>query len=267
MQGSAAAPILRFLHICYHEKTDGKQMKLTRYKYPSKSPASNCVLNRVKTTLCLLFFLSCILTHPIRGQVLQPAGNKHHTAGASFGFDNNLIGLNLGYAYYQSKYKSSAFTDFTQGSSLIGSGDFRTQLGLQTWQGSFKNFTLKNSIALVYTRSVNKAGNYSGLGISVVSNPGFRFAWFGFGADLQYSPFLATYIRHSAYYRQYYYEEVRDGWYRSTAQNLRAGLYMAAQLGKKRAFELNLKGGYQSNGKYDKLIPNIYAIAGVNKPF
>jgi hypothetical protein len=105
------------------------------------------------------------------------------------------------------------------------------------------------------------------LGVSIVSNPGFRFGRLGVGADLQYNPFLATHIRHSDYYRQYYYETVKDGWFSSTAHNLRAGIYMAAQLGKQRTVELNLKGGYQGNGQYDKLIPGAYAFLGVNKSF
>ncbi|HEX8577809.1 MAG TPA: hypothetical protein VF677_16110 [Flavobacterium sp.] len=214
-----------------------------------------------------LFFVSCILTAKVSAQIFEPAENSHHTLGFNFGFDNNLIGLNLGYAYYEAKYKTSAFIDFTQGSSLIGTGNFRTQIGLQSWQGSFEKFNLKNSIAFVYAQSTNKAGNYSGLGINIVSNPGFRFNRFGVGADLQYNPFFATHIKHSDYYRQDIYENVKDGWYSSTAHNLRLGLYGAVQLGKKRTLELNIKGGYQNNGQYDKIIPNAYAIIGINKSF
>jgi hypothetical protein len=227
----------------------------------------NFVLSRAASTICLGFIVSCSLTHESRAQVFEPGENSHHNVGTNVGFDNNLISLNLGYAYYITKYKSSAFIDFTQGSSLLGTGDFKTQIGLQIWQGSFKKFTLKNSIALVYARSVSKAGNYNGLGINIVSNLGFKFNRFGVGTDFQYNPFLATHIKHSDYYRTYLYDQVKDGWYGFTAQNLRVGLYMVAQLGKQRTFELNLKGGYQNNGQYDKLVPNAYAIIGVNQSF
>jgi hypothetical protein len=221
---------------------------------------------KVKRTICFLFFISSISSHEIRAQIFEPTGNSHNV-GVNFGFDNNLISLNLGYAYYTSKYKTSAFIEFTQGSSLIGTGDFKTQIGLQSWLGSFKKFTWRNSIAFVFARSVNKAGNYTGLGINIISNPGFKFNRFGIGADLQYNPFLATHIKHSDYYRHYHYENVKNGWYSLTAQNLRAGLYVAAQIGKQRTLELNMKAGYQNNGQYDKLVPNAYAIFGVNKSF
>jgi hypothetical protein len=200
-------------------------------------------------------------------QVLEPTENSHHNVVLNIGFDNNLISLNLGYAYYEAKYKTSVFIDFTQGSSLIGTGDFKTQIGVQTWQGSFEKFNLKNSIAFVYAQSINKAGIYNGLGINIVSNPGFRFNRMSVGADFQYNPFFATHIKHSDYYREYLYENVKDGWYSSTAHNLRLGMYVAAQLGKKKTLELNIKGGYQNNGQYDKFVPNIYAIVGVNKSF
>lgn len=233
---------------------------------PVKSFAVHFVSSSAKTTICLLFSL-LYFTHQNRAQVLEPTENSRHTVGTGVGFDHNLVSVTLGYAYYRATYKASAFIDFTQGSSALGTGDYKTQIGLQTWQGSFKKFTLKNSIAFVYARSANKAGNYAALGISIVSNPGFRFARVGIGADFQYNPFLATRIRHSDHYRQYYYEHVKDGWYGSTAQNLRAGLYVAARLGKQKTVELNVKGGYQRNGQYDKLIPNAYAIVGVHKSF
>ncbi|HEY0055988.1 MAG TPA: hypothetical protein VGB63_11570 [Pedobacter sp.] len=224
-------------------------------------------LSHIKKTLCIFLYVFCLLTHKATAQIIEPTTGIRHNLGFGAGFDNNLIGLNINYAYHKSSLKSSAFIDFSQGSSLLGTGDFKTQVGLQTWQGSFKRFNLKNSIAFVYARSVNKAGNYTGLGLNIVSNPGVKFNRVSIGADFQYNPFLATQINHSEFYREHYYEDVKDGLYSSTAKNLRLGLYMAGQFGKKKTFELNIKGGYQNNGQYDKLIPNGYAIIGFNKSF
>lgn len=212
-----------------------------------------------------VLLLSCVLTIKAGAQVFAPNGSNPHNFGLNLGFDNNLISVNLSYAYSPAKSKVSAFMDFTQGSSLIGTGDFRTQIGLQSWRGSFKKFILKNSIALVYAQSINKAGAYRGLGINLISNPGLKFNRFSIGADLQYNPFLATRIKHSDLYRINYFENVRDGWYSSTAENLRLGFYVGQQLGKKKTLEMNIRGGYQNNGEYDKLAPNAYAIIGINK--
>jgi hypothetical protein len=217
--------------------------------------------------LLVLSVILCLLTIKTTAQVLKPAGNGPHNLGLNFGFDNNLISVNLRYAYSPGKYKAAPFIDFTQGTSLIGTGNFKTKIGLQSWQGSSKKFNFKNSIALVYTQSVNKAGNYAGLGVNIVSNPGFRFKKFGVGADFQYSPFLFTRIKHSDYYREHYYGNVKDGCYNSTAQNLRLGLYIGRQVGRNNPIELNIRGGFQKNGKYDKFVPNAYATIEINKSF
>lgn len=217
----------------------------------------------------IYFFLTTIftITNEIKAQIIQPTENNHHNVGFNFGFDNNLIGLNIAYAYYKPKYKTSVFIDFSQGSALIGTGDFKTQLGLQTWKGSFNKFTLKSSLSLVYVGIVNKAGNYAGLGTNLIINPGFKFNRFGIGVNFEYNPFFATHIRHTEYYRQNLFADVKDGWYSSTSQNLRLGLYVVEQLGRKKTSELNFKVGYQNNGIYDKIIPNLYAIIGINKSF
>jgi hypothetical protein len=220
-----------------------------------------------KALLGCLFFGLGGLPNAVRAQIFEPIENRPHAVGLSFGLNNNLIGLTLGYAYYKAAYKTSAFVDFTQASSLLKAGDFKAQIGLQTWQGSFHKFTLKNSLAFVHAQSLNNAGRYTGLGLNLVVNPGLRFKRFGLGADFQYNPFFATHIKHSDEYRQNFYGNVRDGWYGLTAQNVRLGLYLAQQLGQKRACELNFKGGYQSNGQYDRLAPNAYAIIGLNKLF
>jgi hypothetical protein len=220
-----------------------------------------------KKSIWYILILIFILNNEIKAQIFQPNENNHHIVGLNFGFDNSLVGLTLGYAYYMPKYKTSAFINFSQGSALLGTGDYKMQIGLQSWQGSFDKFTLKSSVGITYVRSVNVAGNYSGLGTTITINPGFKFSRFGVGLDFEYNPFFATYITHSAYYRQYGYTDVKDGWYGSTSQNLRIGTYVLEQIGPKKTSELNLKVGYQNNGIYDKLIPNLYAIIGLNKSF
>jgi hypothetical protein len=214
----------------------------------------------------ILLILTFSLNNVVKAQIIQPGSTVQHLINVSLGYDYNLVSVNLGYAHYLPKYKTAAFADFIQGSALLGTGNFRTQLGLQTWQGSFKKFNLKSSLSFVYTRSVNKAGNYDGLGMNLTLNPGLTFNRFGFGADFQYNPFFATHIKHSDLWRQSY-PKTKDGWYSLTTNNLRAGVYVSGLLNKKKAFELNLKGGYQTSGQYDKLLPRIYIIFGLNKQF
>jgi hypothetical protein len=219
-----------------------------------------------KLLKCSILTIAVSISNYTNAQISQPDSTKKHLINVSLGYDYNLISLNLGYAHYFPKYKTAPFIDFTQGSALLGTGNFRTQLGLQSWQGSFKAFNLKSTLAFVYSRSVNKAGNYDALGMNLAINPGVNFNRFGFGADFQFNPFFATHIKHSDLWRKTF-SETKDGWYSLTANNLRTGVYASGFLNKEKNFELNIKGGYQTNGQYDKLLPKFYFILGLNKQF
>jgi hypothetical protein len=196
-------------------------------------------------------------------QLLEPQ-NKEHTITTSAGFDYTLIALSLGYSYYIPKYKTAAFANLTQSSALLGKGNYRLQAGMQSWQGGYKKFMLKSSLALVYSRSVNNAGKFNALGLDVNINPGFIFKKYALGLDLEYNPFFATHIQHSALWKENYYNS-KDGWYSTTAQNIRAGVFANKQFGKQ--YALIVRVGYQSNGQYDKLTPNLYFIAGLSRSF
>lgn len=216
----------------------------------------------------LKFFLNllvCSFSSSSIAQFIQPNDNIKHIAKINIGYDYNLISLDAGFGYYYSKYKTAAFLDFTQGSALLGTGNFRTQIGLQNWQGGQKKINLKTSLALVQTRSINKAGNYNGLGLSLQIQPGLNYNQIGFGADIQYNPFFATHIKHSDFWRQYYYNNAKDGWYKFTTTNWRFGIYISLLTGNEKSLELNLRGGYQTSGQYDRLIPGFYSIIGFNK--
>ena len=216
--------------------------------------------------LSILSLTTFSLSYEVNAQIIQPNDNSHHLINLNLGYDYNIISINAGYAYYLSEYKTAAFADFTQGSALLGTGNFRTQLGFQTWQGSYNKFNLKSSLSFVYSRSVNKAGNYDGLGMNLTLNPGITLNRFGFGADFQYNPFFATHIKHSDLWKQSY-SDTKDGWYCLTANNFRAGIYISGLLNSEKTLELNLKGGFQTSGEYDKLLPRIYFTFGLNKQF
>lgn len=222
---------------------------------------------KIKTKFYHLL-VTFLLTQTVsKAQILQPNNENRHNISLNAGLDNNLLGLTIGYSYYAPKHKSALFIGLNQGSSLLGSGDFRAEIGVNTWQGSFKKFTLKNQLSFVFARSENKAATYNGLGLNLTINPGFKFGKFGVGLDLQLNPFFATHIKHSDFYLQNAFSNAKSGWYSTTAINKRVGFYVVRQFGKQNKLEINLKAGYQNNGIYDKLAPNLYGIVGINKSF
>lgn len=200
-------------------------------------------------------------------QIHRPDSHVRHMAIANAGYDHNLLSLNLGYAYYLKAYKTAAFIDITQGTALAGTSNLRTQIGLQTWKGSFNTVNLRTLLALVYTHSENKAGNYDALGLNVQVNAGLHGRRVGLGADFQYNPFFSTHIRHTDFYRQYYYADVKDGWYSFTTHTFRLGGYLLVLLDKSKSIEMTLRGGYQTSGQLDQLIPPFFSVVGFTKKF
>lgn len=211
--------------------------------------------------LCLLFLL---FSSTVKAQIYEPDKSLHHLFGITAGFDHNLVALNLNYTYYLPQYKTGAFVSITQGTALLGTGNLQLQIGLQSWQGSFRKFNLKSRLSFMYVRSDNNAGTYNSLGLNLVLNPGLSLGRFGAGLDLQLNPLLATNIQHSDYFRTYVYSDVKDGWYNTSAINLRIGIYLTYLFLKHKTLEVFLKGGYQTNGVYDQLIPGIYFNLGLN---
>lgn len=211
--------------------------------------------------------VSILFTSNSKAQIQLPQNDYRHIVKANFGYDHNLISVNIGYAYFQHKLKTAAFIDVTQGTALIGTSNLRTQIGLQTWQGSVKKLNIRTLLAFVYTHSSNNAGSHNALGLNVQVNGGLQWNRWGLGTDIQYNPFFVTHIKHSDFYRQYYYNDVKDGWYKNTTDNLRIGGYLLVSLDKAKSTELSIRGGYQTSGKLDKLIPPFYGVLGFNKKF
>jgi hypothetical protein len=221
-------------------------------------------MNKIKSFFFSILFLSISLTN--FAQIVKPSNAQIHTASVYTGLDYSLIGISLGYSYYVPKYKTAAFVNLTQSSALLGTGNYRMQLGLQNWQLYGKQFMLKTAASFTYARSINNAGKYNSLGLTINANPAILFRKYAVGLDLQYNPFFATNIQHSDLWKQNYYNS-KDGWYSTTAVNVRAGIVVNKQFGKTKNTAVFIKGGYQNNGQYDKLTPNIYFITGITKSF
>ncbi|UZR96769.1 hypothetical protein [Chondrinema litorale] len=211
----------------------------------------------LKKYLCSIIGL-VFFTSTVRAQVIQPDTNQHHIIQTGGGFDHSLIALHLGYSRYLSKFRSAVFTEFTQSSALLGTGNHRTRLGVIHWLPLHQHWALQGKIALVYTQSDNVAGKYKALGYQLDLTLLYLTKKGSLGFDVSYNPFFATHIIHSDYWKEYLYEDAKDGWYSTTVRTFRIGGVVSRYLNKVQSLEASLKAGYQTNGKYDKLVPGIY---------
>ncbi|WP_128544791.1 hypothetical protein [Larkinella soli] len=209
----------------------------------------------------------CLLSLSARSQYAPPAPGQTHLLSVEAGYDYSLVAVNLRYGFHFPRLRSAPFVELTQNTALPGLNNTRVQLGLRSWQGSAGRFILPWQIALQGVRAVNPAARFHGVGAVAELNPGLLFNRFGAGLNLSYNPLFATHITHSATFRRDVYTGVRDGWYRQSATNLRAGAYLLYLPDRHKSLELNLKAGYQTSGSLDDLLPPYYFLIGVNKRF
>lgn len=218
----------------------------------------------------LKFFLSAgtlaLLSFPASSQIYQPEKTQKHVAAVGVGLDNSLLAVNLRYSRYLHRFRSAPFLELTQNTALLGLKNTRTQVGIKTWLGN-KRFFIPLQVGIQGIRATNKAGDYHSAGAVVDVSPGVMFGRFGAGIHLAYNPVFATHINHSAKFRHDIYQTVKDGWYKNTATNLRAGAYLLYLTGQRKSIEINLKAGYQTSGSMDQLLPPYYLLIGLNKRF
>ena len=198
---------------------------------------------------------------------MQPAQNQRNIVQIGTGFDHSLLALHLGYARYIDKYRSAARVELNQSSALLGTKNFSSKLGLIHWLPIHKNFSVQGKLLMVYAQSDNRAGKYRAWGYELNIGPMWVFRKGSIGIEANYNPFFATHIRHSDYWKEYLYEDVSDGWYGTTAKTWRLGASVSHYLNRKKSLEASVKGGYQTNGKYDKLVPGLYFNIHLNYRF
>ncbi len=221
----------------------------------------------MKVKNCLWLLGVFLLLQKMDAQIQPPDESTQHLLTANLGFDYNIVAANLSYGRYFANLKTAPFAEITQNTALLGLENFRLQTGIKSWLGSGERFVLNSSLALTWVKSTNEAGVYNGLGATVEVLPGVRLGRWALGAHLYLNPIVATHIEHSDSFRDTFYKDAKDGWYKSTATNLRAGAFLSWFANDANALEINLKSGYQTSGEFDGLIPNLYFLIGLNKRF
>lgn len=144
-------------------------------------------------------------------------------------------------------------------------GDWRWTGGVRMNALERRGFEWPVSLNLVVRGLRNEAFRAVGLGTELRTMPGYYPGRWFLAADLAWDQQWATHLRHTDDYREFVYEDVRDGWYGNTAHTLQAGLRVGGRPW--RHMELWVRGGYEHHGRYNTLAPPVYALAGVNFRF
>jgi len=221
-------------------------------------------MKRILKNLCWGLLCSAFLTSKVTAQLLPIDQQQRHVIQLGVGFDHSLLAMQLSYARYLPNYRTAIYGAVTQSTSLLRSGNYQMQLGLIHGYAFTKHWRVQGKLGIVYARSTNIAGVYNALGYELGLQPLWYINGGSMGLDLSYQPFIATHIKHSAYWRSFRYEKAADGWFNNTVRTFRIGAVFSRFVNKKQSLELAFKAGYQSNGRYDKLTPPIYFNAYIN---
>lgn len=146
--------------------------------------------------------------------------------------------------------------------AFVGPRDLRLRLGASHPLDLGRRFALVAELdPLVLRTLANEAQTMRGVGSAARATVGYLGPKAAIGAALSFDSAWTTHIRHEDAYREQVFAEAADGWYRSSATNLRAGLSATYRLG---ALDLAFDAGAARTGALNPslLVPGVYATLG-----
>lgn len=214
----------------------------------------------------LLLALTLAVPSADRAPVERRRGSNR--VGTSVGLDGALVSWSVRYARGFSLGERAPLwwhTTFTLPMTQPDFGDWRLASGLQTEALRVGRFAWPVSLAMVTRTMATSAVRAWGLGTELRTTPGwYPSRWF-VAADLSWDQQWGTHLRHRDAYRQFVYEGVQDGWYRTSGFGMRYGLLVGGRPW--RPLRLWLRGGYEQHGRFNRLIPPAYLIVGADIQF
>lgn len=125
---------------------------------------------------------------------------------------------------------------------------------------NYKNWKIPVHFGFFSTFTSNKMSSISTLGTQISISPGYyKKSWF-VGSEITYDKFMLAYIKNSDFYREAYYSEALDGWYKNSGGNLHFGLIGGKTFSNNN--EINLRVGIITTEKFNTTLVPYYALIG-----
>jgi hypothetical protein len=134
--------------------------------------------------------------------------------------------------------------------------NFRFRVGVNSSAFDYKTFSIPIRLSFNVVSAYNKLFQSVGLGSELGIAPGYYGRLFEIAPEFGWDQKWGTHIKHSDWYRQYFYEDAKNGWYRMTSSSIRAGIHFAWNIN--RYVLIGLRAGYQRHGQYNVLVPPVY---------
>jgi len=191
-----------------------------------------------------------------------------NVVGSTVGIDGATIAWSMGYARAIQLPIPRVLvvgTQFTMPMTQPDFGDWRWRTGARIDSLVWGRFAWPFEADFVLRRLANRSVKAWGLGSELITMPGYYPRRWFLAAEVSWDQQWGTHLEHSDAYRNVVYDEVQDGWYRTTGFTMRYGARVGGRPWKR--MELWLRAGFEQHGRFDTVAPPVYAIAGLNFRF
>lgn len=217
-----------------------------------------------KVTMCIL--LSALAAGDAAGQWnVARFGTDANLVYATFGLDPALVG-SVGYGRVVSVMGHRLQLAGEAGLATAGmdTRDFRVRLGTQTSLVRWRSLHLAGSAMAVARGTENSIYRGYDFGADITGTLGvYRRRWFAageFGKDKA----VITHVKHSDWYRTYFYPGAKDGWYLDAGGTFHYGVSGGFTLGRA---EVSGRFGFLRTEDFNDVVPPAYASVGVGFRF
>lgn len=223
-------------------------------------------MNRTSSILAGVLLLSALAAREAAAQWnVADFGRDRNRVYLTFGLDPAFV-LTLGYGHVVSVggHDVQLTSDVGLVTAHLDVGDFRVRLGSQTSLVRVGSVHLTGSAAFVFRGTDNPIYRAIDFGSDFTGTLGvYRHGWFAAG-ELGFDKAIVTHITNSAWYREHFYPEAKDGWYLASAGTAHAGFAGGLQLGRT---EFVGRFGVLRTERGKALMPPMYASVGMGVGF
>ena len=220
----------------------------------------------MKNILILLALIVSVII-PIEAQVSSQVAAGNQAAYINFGLDpavsttlGYVRGLNLGFVNKDVMISS----ELTLPVANLDLKDYRFKVGVRTSAWNYKGWDLSFPIHFVVKGTENWMHKATGMGADYTALFGYYGNRWFVNLEMSYNHVFATKITATDRYKEHYYSDFKNGWYKSTASYFTRGIGAGYSFGKT---EITIRAG-QSAIKWTEeegdLFPPFYFSFGVN---
>ncbi len=218
--------------------------------------------------LCWIFLFS---VSPVSGQIgfMPEQESKNNIIFSTNGYDNSMFTSSIGFCkgLFVEKLNRplllSVNIAFPIGNFDLK--DFRFTFGTQLNLYGDQTFKLPMELNFILKGTSNGTFKSTGFANELIIVPGYYEQKWLIAAEIGWTQHWFSTIKHTDFYRTYFYQDAKDGWLANPSSELKAGIRAGIFIQER--LDLLLRVSYKTKGKYENLAPPLFAVLSVGYRF